>query len=63
MPLVVSDIMGQQSWKFANGVSRFVQELSDLCVDAPRAPEWFFNIVMKPLLDAKRFELKMIKWL
>lgn len=50
-------------WKFAQGVSKFIQELSDLCADAPFAPQWFFRLVMKPMLDSKRFELRMIKWL
>lgn len=63
LPKIVGDIIGAQNWKLASGVSKFVQELSDLCADAPRLPEWFFNLVLKPMLDAKKFELRMIKWM
>lgn len=62
LPKVVADIIGQQ-WKLASGISKFVQELSDMCSDSPRAPEWFWQLVLKPMLDNKKFELKMIKWL
>merc|ERR1712127_30148 len=37
--------------------------LSDLVSDSPKAPEWFWQLVLKPMLDNKKFELKMIRWL
>ena len=39
-----------------------MQELSDNYSDAPDAPEWFFNLVLKPLLEAEFFQVSNLRW-
>lgn len=51
LPKVIDDLVAQVGWQLTQGVSRFLQELSDLAADSPRAPEWFYRFVLKPLLD------------
>lgn len=50
LPKIVSDILAQKEWRILKGVNRFLQEVSDLCSDAPQLPIWFFNLVLKPML-------------
>lgn len=38
-------------------------EISDLTPDSPQLPEWFLNLVLMPLVAAKRVNLKEVKWL
>lgn len=62
LPKVVEDII-QTKWKLEKGLSRFVQVLSDVVADAPHAPHWFFNLVLKAMLTAGRVDLKRFEWL
>lgn len=55
--------MIQNNWKVRNGVSRFLQEISDVSADAPQSPEWFCRLVLEPLLKNKAFKLADIKFL
>ena len=55
LPKVVGEILNQYpNEKFESGVSKFMQEISDIFVDLPQTPEWFFKLVLAPLLDAAR---------
>jgi hypothetical protein len=39
-----------------------LQELSDQVSDAPEAPKWFFEVVLKPLLDAEYLPVRSLRW-
>ena len=45
------------------GVSRFVQLISDLTMDAPKLPQVFWKAVMLPLIRAKKLAIDKIQWL
>ena len=60
---MVKDILGQQRWSVTSGVSKFVKELSDFTSDCHQLPHWFTNSVLMPLVEAKRVNLKDVKWL
>lgn len=62
LPKIVDDII-QTKWKLESGLSKFVQVLSDVVADAPFAPRWFFNLVLKAMLTAGRVDLKRFQWL
>jgi len=64
LPTVIKDIC-QTRWPLELGLSRFIENLSDACSDAPMAPEWFFKLVMKPMLEStpSRIDLKKLNWL
>lgn len=63
LPKIIADLINEKNWRFETGVSSFVQEVSDLESDAPDLPQWMFNLVIKPLLEAKKLDLKKINWL
>jgi len=59
---VVDDIVATR-WRLEGGLSKFIQVLSDVVADAPNAPKWFFALVMKPMLEKGRVDLKRLNWL
>lgn len=63
LPNVIQDFISVKQWEFEGGLSRFIQELSDACSDSPHAPEWLFNLVMKPMIEKNRVNLKNIDWI
>lgn len=50
LPAIVAGILAQKEWRILKGVNKFLQEVSDLCSDAPNLPQWFWNLVLKPML-------------
>lgn len=62
LPMVVSDILTTK-WRLESGLSKFIQVLSDVVADAPTAPKWFFTLVLKPMLEKGRIDLKRLNWL
>jgi len=60
--VIVQDILAQKEWRILKGVNRFLQELSDMCSDSPSLPQWFWNLVLKPMLTQSKFEVKQLKW-
>lgn len=62
LPPVVRDFAAQK-WPLEGGLSKFVQALSDNLSDFPHSPEWFFECVLKPLMDAKRVDFRKMSWL
>jgi len=59
---MVEDIVATK-WRLENGLSKFIQVLSDVVADAPMAPKWFFTLVFKPMLEKNRVDLKRVNWL
>lgn len=62
LPKMVEDIVATK-WRLENGLSKFIQVLSDVVADAPMAPKWFFTLVFKPMLEKNRVDLKRVNWL
>jgi hypothetical protein len=60
----VDDVVAgkMNSASITRGVSRFMQEISDLSTDVPRLPHIFFHSVMKPLNEKSRLNVKDIVW-
>ena len=63
LPSVINDICKNTKWGLEDGLSKFIQEISDYYADSPNAPVWFFNLVLKPLIDENKIELKKLRLL
>ncbi len=64
LPSVVEDVVAAAlpAKSITRGVSRFLQEISDLATDVPHLPRILFDHVLKPLLDRKSLAFGQIAW-
>lgn len=63
LPKIVAEIISQPKWSVTKGVSRFIKDISDLAVDCLDLVEWFFNLVLWPMIDSKKLAVKELQWL
>lgn len=61
LPKVIADIV-KTNWRLEEGISSVLKMISDWKSDAPQMPEWFFRIVMRPMLDKKRLFVDKLEW-
>ena len=64
LPQVVDDMVAAKmnSASITRGVSKFMQEISELSTDVPRLPHIFFHSVIRPLMEKSRLNVKDIVW-
>jgi len=65
LPVFIKDVVEAKvftakSYQF--GLSRFLQAINDLAMDAPRIPQIFAEHILIPLVNNKRVELKDLVW-
>jgi len=51
-----------QKRDFSDGISKIIATLPELVMDSPRIHHIVFDYIIKPLLDEKILNLKMVKW-